>query len=66
MLGAGTTVAADASVQGSVLLPELPGRRWARGCARPILASGVEVAPGAAPAPGAVIGEGERVEGLAA
>ena len=60
VLGAGTTVAGDATVQGSVLLPRC---RVGEGAAlrEVILASGVQVAPGAEPDPGAVVGEGERV-----
>ena len=65
VLGAGTTVADGATVQGSVLLPNCRVGSGAR-LRDAILASGVEVVPGAGTVPGAVIGEGERVEGLAA
>ena len=41
----------------------LPGRRAGAACARRSSAPGVEVAPGAAPEPGSVIGEGETGRG---
>ena len=63
VLGAGTTVADGATVQGSVLLPNCRVGSGAR-LREAILASGVEVVPGAGTVPGAVIGEGERVGGL--
>ena len=63
VLGAGTTVAGEATVQGSVLLPNCRVGSGAR-LREAVLASGVEVVPGAGTAPGAVIGEDERVGGL--
>ena len=60
VLGAGTAVAADASVQGSVLLPNCSVGEGAR-LREAILAAGAEIAPGAEPEPGGVVGEGERV-----
>ena len=63
VLGAGSTVASQATVQGSVLLPGCKVGEGAR-LRDAILAPGVTVVPGFGTAPGAVVGEGERVGGL--
>ena len=60
VLGAGTAVAAEASVEGSVLLPNCRVGEGAR-LREAILAAGAEIAAGAEPDPGGVVGEGERV-----
>jgi mannose-1-phosphate guanylyltransferase len=60
VVGRGSTVSADAVVEGSVMLP---GCSIGEGATlrNSILAAGVEIAPGASPEPGSVIGEGELV-----
>jgi mannose-1-phosphate guanylyltransferase len=60
VLGRGSSVAAQATVEGSVLMPGCSVGEGAT-LRNSILAAGVEVAPGAEPEPGSVIGEGELV-----
>jgi mannose-1-phosphate guanylyltransferase len=60
VLGRGSSVASDATVEGSVLLPGCSVGAGAT-LRNSILAAGVEVAAGAEPDPGSVIGEGELV-----
>jgi mannose-1-phosphate guanylyltransferase len=60
VLGRGSTVSADAVVEGSVMLPGCSVGEGAT-LRNSILAAGVEIAPGASPEPGSVIGEGELV-----
>ena len=54
----------EATVSGVGPAARLQGRGTARGSADAILAPGVDVVPGFGTAPGAVVGEGERVGGL--
>jgi mannose-1-phosphate guanylyltransferase len=63
VLGAGSAVDSHATVEGSVLLPDCRIGAGAR-VRDAILSSGVTVVPGFGTAPGAVIGEGEKVGGL--
>jgi mannose-1-phosphate guanylyltransferase len=63
VVGAGSAVASNATVQGSVLLPDCRIGEGAR-VRETILSSRVTVVPGHGTAPGAVIGEGEKVGGL--